>query len=466
MVSKSKHLIVILFLTQILAVKITFSQQYGHWEIIDSMNVKRWTFSTSILSNSKILAAGGDELPPYSSAEVYNSQTNFWVNTVDMLEGRLLHDLITLKSGEVIAIGGFKVRSCEIFNPDSNSWRYTDSLKILKEYGNTTTLLSDGRVLVVGGQYFNQSTLQYIYFKTCEIFDPITEVWSFTDSLSDGRSGHTATLLNDGKVLITGGRGIDNHLNSCEIYDPITNLWSSASNMLHKRLRHSAVLLSDGRVLISGGVTPDSTLGTRNCEIYDLAANTWSEAGEITVPRESHKTLLLLDSTILITGGSFEPEVWEIYDPKTLSILYYDTLPVVVFEPELEQFPDGRIISMGGYTFDGINVELSNQCLMYIPKITSIDNEQSEVAAYALEQNYPNPFNPKTIIEYKIPLSSFLELKVYDVLGNEIAVLVNANQPEGIYEVEFNAENLPSGVYFYTLTSGNFRDTKKLILLK
>ncbi|MCH9028700.1 MAG: hypothetical protein IH819_03605 [Bacteroidetes bacterium] len=123
--------------------------------------------------------------------------------------------------------------------------------------------------------------------------------------------------------------------------------------------------------------TPDSTLGTRYCEIYDPVTDSWSEAGEMTVPRTSHKTLLLLDSNVLITGGSFEPEVWEIYYPKTLSVLYFDTLPVVVFEPELERLPDGRIISMGGYTFDGMVVENSNQSLMYTPRVTSVTEEHS-----------------------------------------------------------------------------------------
>src|SRR3990172_10478654 len=274
------------------------AQQYGYWEIIDSMNVRRWTFSSSIFSNNKILASGGDEFPNYSSSEIYNYETGFWENTASMLEGRLIHKLVTLGNGEVIAIGGFLLRSCEIFNPESNSWRYTDSLETLKYYGDTATLLNDGRILVAGGYYFDRSTLQHIHFKKCEIFDPITETWSFADSLADGRSAHTATLLNDGRVLVTGGRGIGNYLNTSEIYDPATDEWSSAANLLHARIRHSAVLLSDGRVLVSGGVTPDSTFGTRYCEIYNPVTNSWSEAGEMTVQRESHETLLLQDSTV------------------------------------------------------------------------------------------------------------------------------------------------------------------------
>ena len=85
---------------------------------------------------------------------------------------------------------------------------------------------------------------------------------------------------------------------------------------------------------------------------------------------------------------------------------------------------------------------------------------------YKLSQNYPNPFNPVTTIKYQFPERGFVTLKVYDVLGNEVATLVNEEKPAGGYEVEWNASDLPSGIYFYRMRAGNFIDTKKLILLK
>ena len=85
---------------------------------------------------------------------------------------------------------------------------------------------------------------------------------------------------------------------------------------------------------------------------------------------------------------------------------------------------------------------------------------------FSLHQNYPNPFNPSTTISYSIQSSSFVTLKVYDVLGNELAKLVNAQKPKGSYEITFDAGNLPSGIYFYTLKAGSFVKTKKMILLK
>jgi hypothetical protein len=85
---------------------------------------------------------------------------------------------------------------------------------------------------------------------------------------------------------------------------------------------------------------------------------------------------------------------------------------------------------------------------------------------FSLSQNYPNPFNPATTIKYQIPELSFVTIKVYDVIGNEIETLVNEEKPEGTYEITWNAERLSSGVYFYQLSTEKFADAKKMIILK
>jgi hypothetical protein len=99
-----------------------------------------------------------------------------------------------------------------------------------------------------------------------------------------------------------------------------------------------------------------------------------------------------------------------------------------------------------------------------ISDVDHIDNEVVE--KYFLTQNYPNPFNPKTTINYQIPESGFVSIKIFDVLGNEIASLINEEKPVGTYQIEFKADGLPSGVYFYQLKAGDFFETKKMVLLK
>ncbi|MCW9096104.1 MAG: T9SS type A sorting domain-containing protein, partial [Ignavibacteriaceae bacterium] len=92
--------------------------------------------------------------------------------------------------------------------------------------------------------------------------------------------------------------------------------------------------------------------------------------------------------------------------------------------------------------------------------------DELQPLTYSLEQNYPNPFNPSTKIKYSVPQSSQVQIKIFDVLGNEIETLVNEEKRAGTYEINWNAINLPSGVYFYQLRAGEFVSTKKMILLK
>jgi hypothetical protein len=111
--------------------------------------------------------------------------------------------------------------------------------------------------------------------------------------------------------------------------------------------------------------------------------------------------------------------------------------------------------------------------------IVTVADDFESIKDFNLEQNYPNPFNPSTTIKFTIPTppvsspltkgktkEGFVTLKVYDVLGNEVATLINEEKPSGNYEVEFNAANLTSGTYFYQLSAGDFVETKKMILLR
>lgn len=115
-----------------------------------------------------------------------------------------------------------------------------------------------------------------------------------------------------------------------------------------------------------------------------------------------------------------------------------------------------------------INKWTYSKTLPTIPvSITGIQKAGSDIPDnYSLEQNYPNPFNPTTTISYYIPKEAFVTLRIYDVLGKEVAEIVNRDQRAGRYQVEFNAANLSSGIYYYKIKAGSFTETKKMILLK
>ncbi|MBZ0204028.1 MAG: T9SS type A sorting domain-containing protein, partial [Ignavibacteria bacterium] len=99
--------------------------------------------------------------------------------------------------------------------------------------------------------------------------------------------------------------------------------------------------------------------------------------------------------------------------------------------------------------------------------VVGINNPISQIPnTYKLEQNYPNPFNPSTVINFSLPVSGLTDLRVFDILGREVAVLVNGFTVAGNHSIPFDASSFATGVYFYTLVSSDFRETKKMLLIK
>jgi len=121
---------------------------------------------------------------------------------------------------------------------------------------------------------------------------------------------------------------------------------------------------------------------------------------------------------------------------------------------------DLTLLGIPGFYIPGLETKLTDEI------VVNVSNEELNPNEFALDQNYPNPFNPSTKISWQSPVGNWQTLIVYDILGIEIATLVDEYKPAGSYEVEFDASNLTSGIYFYTLRAGNLVETKKMLLLK
>ena len=194
----------------------------------------------------------------------------------------------------------------------SDSWSPAGSMSTPRT-DHTATLLLDGRVLVSGGSLDGSSALG-----SAEIYNPAVGTWSPAASMSTARFLHTATLLQDGRVLVTGGVNLSQQsYASAEIYDPARGTWSMTGSMRASRYYHTATLLADGRVLVSGG-SPDGSSALGSTEIYNPALGTWSLAPSMSTARFFHTATLLQDGRVLASGGQHD---WnstadaEIYDP-------------------------------------------------------------------------------------------------------------------------------------------------------
>ncbi len=145
--------------------------------------------------------------------------------------------------------------------------------------------------------------------------------------------------------------------------------------------------------------------------------------------------------TVPVTGG------WQTWQTMTLQNI---------------QLPAGKHSLMIQFLSGGYNLNY----FMFSSNVTGIKNEKKNEFTFNLNQNFPNPFNPATQIKYSIPARSFVTVKVFNILGSEVKTLVNENKDAGEYSINFNANNLPSGIYFYRITAGKYSDLKKMILLK
>ena len=333
------------------------------WSYTGSLNTPRSSHTATLLLDGKVLVAGGsyfsgDRFQPLDSAELYDPATRKWNAT-----GRLNvprpggHTATLLPDGKVLIVGGFDQTSdqgrngAELYDPMNERWSVTGSLNTPR-FHHTATLLKNGKVLVVGGgeliDWYYNSPLD-----TVELYDPDTGTWSFTGNLNTAVSSHTATPLQNGKVLVLA-------TGSAELYDPDTGIWSSVGSVggYIGRSDHTATLLPDGRVLIVGG-DPSPGGPIPPAQLYDPDTGEWSIAGHLIhyEARVEHTATLLPDGKVLVAGGSgvfgggvysFALRSSELYDPDTGTWSFAGDSNTPRDYHTATLLPDGRPLLVGG----------------------------------------------------------------------------------------------------------------------
>jgi hypothetical protein len=295
--------------------------------------------TATLLSDGRVLVAGGGLL---ASAELYDPKTGTFSPTGSMSVARTVHTATLLSDGRVLIAGGFNngnlLASAEIYDPTTGTFSPTGSMTTARG-GQTATLLPDGRVLITGGATNGDTS---VAVSSAELYDPKTGTFSPTGSMSVARYGHTAVLLSNGRVLVVGGfNDAGQGIASAELYDPETGKFTRTGSMLTGVIGNTVTLLSDGRVLIAGG-------GVNECladaELYDPETGKFSPAGYMTTARCDHTATLLPDGRVLIVGGGQASA--ELYDPKTGTFSRTGSMVGVVGETSTGMpFPTGGSLS-------------------------------------------------------------------------------------------------------------------------
>ena len=226
----------------------------------------------------------------------------------------------TLKDGRVLVCGGRTtnvgttpgagvITSAEIYNPATNTWTATGSLNIARRSA-VATLLNDGRVLITGGSDRASATSAQP-MSSNEIYNPATGTFTLIGNMTTQRASHSAVLLNDGTVFINGGsNGVGTAFPTklAEIYDPVANTFTAVGPSLFPHLAQVGVKLRDGKVLLASSYyndthTPEGGNMTPDCEIYDPVTRTFKATGSLLMKRIDVGGQLLLDGTVLLSGG-------------------------------------------------------------------------------------------------------------------------------------------------------------------
>jgi hypothetical protein len=310
-----------------------------------SMSTARAAHTATLLPNGKVLITGGMERNGgfFATAELYDPDTGKFTPTGSMTTKRVGSKAVLLRTGKVLIIGGLNhedgsLASAELYDPATGTFTLTGSMK--QKGGGLMTVLADGRVLVTGG--YN------------ELYDPSTGTFSLTGNI-DLQQSSTATLLTrlrNGKVLLTGSVTYPSEtpLASAELYDPASGSFTVIGNMTTARAKHAATLLPDGRVLITGGMDRNGPQGrTASAEIYNPAKNSFVAIGNMSMARFKHAdtTVVLPNGKVLIAGGG---ERAEVFDPATSTFsIASGSLDEAWFFATATLLQSGKVLIVGGY---------------------------------------------------------------------------------------------------------------------